>query len=74
MTYSFRFHFQNNHTLMQIKLYEISEESSLIVTLRSVRELDDFLESRLRRRLLKRENTSRQLDVMSEIQGKFVLD
>ena len=65
---------QQEHSDARIELYETSEDSSLMVTLRSVRELDDFLESRLRKRLLKRENTSRQLDVMSEVQGKFVLD
>jgi hypothetical protein len=65
---------QQEHADARIELYEISEESSLIVTLRSVRELDDFRESRLRKRLLKKEeNLSRQLDVMSESQGKFVL-
>jgi len=65
---------KQEHSDARIELYEISEQSSLIVTLRSVHELDDFLESRMRRRLLKRENTSRQLDVMSEVQGKFVLN
>jgi hypothetical protein len=45
-----------------------------MVTLRSVRELDDFLESRLKKMLLKKENTSSQLDVMSEIHGKIVLN
>ncbi|MHA1909077.1 MAG: hypothetical protein ACW98Y_17395 [Candidatus Thorarchaeota archaeon] len=64
---------QHRHSDARIEVYEISEESSLMVTLRSVHELDDFLESRLMRKLLKREETtSRQLDVMTEVQAKFL--
>ena len=66
---------QQEHSDARIELYEISEESSIMVTLRSVHELEDFRESKLRRRLLKNdESTSKHIDRMTEAQGRFVLN
>ncbi len=70
--------YENNNA--RVEVFEHSEHSSLMVTFRTMQELDDFLESRFRRLLLdgldldkEPRTTSHQLDVMNEVQGQVVL-
>ncbi len=45
------------------------------VSFRSLKKLDDWLKMRFRRQLLKgEENTSRKLDVLSEVHGQVVME
>ncbi len=59
----------------RIEVYEHSKESSVKVSFHSLQELDEWLKMRFRRQLLKgEEDTSRKLDVLSEVHGPVVLN
>lgn len=57
----------------RVEVYEYSKESSVKVSFQSLHELEEWLKMRFRRQLLKgEENTSRKLDILSEVHGLVV--
>jgi hypothetical protein len=69
---------QQKNELARVEVYEYSENSSLNASFRSIKELDDFLQSRFRTLLLEGKegdgDTSKpQIDVMNEVMGEVIL-
>lgn len=66
---------QEKHDDARLEVYEHSGDSSLKVSFRTLCDLDDYLQSKIRGVLLKDENEGacQQLDVMSEVRGQFVM-
>ena len=60
---------------VRVEVYEHSKESSVKVSFRSLEELDEWLQMRFRKQLLKGDNgrTSRKLDLLSEVHGHVVI-
>ena len=60
---------------VRVEVYEHSKESSVKVSFRSLKELEDWLKMRFRKQLLKGEKSpsSKILDVLSEVHGNVVL-
>ncbi|MHA2027592.1 MAG: hypothetical protein ACW98U_16990 [Candidatus Thorarchaeota archaeon] len=69
---------QQKNELARVEVYEYSENSSLNASFRSIKELDDFLESRFRTLLLEGRDdndiSSTHMDVMSEVRGEVQLE
>jgi len=59
----------------RVEVYEHSKESSVKVSFNSLQEMEEWLKMRFRKQLLKGEdNTSRKLDVLSEVHGQVVMN
>jgi hypothetical protein len=66
---------QQSHSNARVEMYQLSENSSLKVTFKSVRELDEYLNSRFRRMPLEGAGDSLRIDnlerVSSEVYARF---
>ena len=60
---------------VRVEVYAYSQESSVRVSFHSLQELDDWLQMRFRKQLLKGDNgsTSRKLDMLSEVHRQVVM-
>ena len=60
---------------VRVEVYEHSKESSVKVSFRSLKELDEWLKLRFRKQLLKGNDnpSSKILDVLSEVHGHIVM-
>jgi len=59
----------------RVEVYEYGQGSSVKVSFTSLKMLDDWMQMRFRKQLLKGDNgsTSRKLDVLSEVYGHVVI-
>jgi len=66
---------EDEHNGARVEVYEYGPRSSVKVSFTSLKMLDDWLQMRFRKQLLKGDagSTSRKLDVLSEVHGHVVL-